>query len=663
MSKFNSAGNSFNSNDHFSSNPLNVSLPRSTFDRSKSTKTTLKVGKLTPFYLDEVLPGDTFNVDMNFVARGVTPLYPTMDNAVIDTYFFFVPNRLVWKDWEKFNGFNENPWYQNQELLIPSLNDVTIKVTSSSIGKDRLSYSKPNDLACYFGIPSIQFSVNMDVTARKLLPDINLLPFRSYAKIWNDWFRDQNTQGTILFSTGGFDTSQPIQLTQSDPDASIQRVWQAAFVDNQDIDRISSSNTRKYDFWYETIQYGIGLAPVNKLMDYFTSCLPSPQKGDPVTLPVALSGIANLKLRNVQSGAQNLPREQLSGWFNVFNDNGTVIGKQPGPNGTTYQRAQFLGIAGNQNPHGGNNNPTSYLVSTFNTEGQTSTSNTSFWNHNVNLSGYINGSDITGASVNINELRQAIALQQALEKDARGGTRYIEVIRSHFGVISPDARLQRSEYLGGSRTYIRNNQVLQTSSTSGQSPLGQTGAYSLTNDRASFVKSFTEHGYILGLSCVRVEQSYSQGIRRLFSRKRRFDFYWPVFDNIGEQPVYTKELYVNTVNDTLPTANNVFGYQEAWADYRYGKNTLTGYMRPIIYNYGSVGSSKYSGSLYSWTYTTTFQNAPTLSNQFQQENRDQFTQTLAFTGNSLYDFWVDFFISNKCTRVMNTYSIPGLDRM
>lgn len=626
MSNFNSAGNSFNSNDHFSSNPLNVSLPRSTFDRSKSTKTTLKVGKLTPFYIDEVLPGDTFNIDMNFVARGVTPLYPTMDNAVIDTYFFFVPNRLVWKDWEKFNGFNENPWYQSQELLVPSLNDVQIKVNGGVINSSDLTYSKPNDLACYLGIPGIQFNNNLSQTPSKFLPDINLLPFRSYAKVWNDWFRDQNTQGVILYSTGASSTDTPINVYQNyNASVPMGQIWNYAFYQNNNIDNLPETNSRKYDFFYETIQYGIGLAPVNKLMDYFTSSLPTPQKGQPVT--IGLSGTAPVTIQ-AKNGTSDL--------YLVGQTTGRVTAIKQGDLSGSLGKA-FIPYANNL-------------------------SNNEVLKYHDGLSGVADLSQ--ASSITVNDLRQAIALQQALEKDARGGTRYIEVIRSHFGVISPDARLQRSEYLGGSRTYIRNNQVLQTSSTSGQSPLGQTGAYSLTNDRAGFVKSFTEHGYILGLTCVRVEQSYSQGIRRLFSRKRRFDFYWPVFDNIGEQPVYRKEIFVNTVNDTLPTANNVFGYQEAWADYRYGKNTLTGYMRPITFNYTNASSQiKSSGSLYSWTYTTTFGNAPTLSNQFQQENRDQFTQTLAVTGNSLYDFWIDFFISNKCTRVMNTYSIPGLDRM
>jgi len=287
---------------------------------------------------------------------------------------------------------------------------------------------------------------------------------------------------------------------------SLSGIYAIAFDENNNLSQhILSNNTRKYDYFYETIQFGIGLAPVNKLADYFTSCLPSPQKGDPVSLPVQISGLANLHLRDTNT----VNNQQLSGQFAVYDSNGSSYRNSSG----SFD-SRFLGIQ--------SGNTSSGIIMLTDSVGATSqTANGKV----ANLSGYINGSDLNGLSVNINELRQAIALQQALEKDARGGTRYIEIIRSHFGVISPDARLQRSEYLGGSRTYIRNNQVLQTSSTSSNSPLGQTGAFSLTNDRAAFVKSFTEHGYILGLTCVRVEQSYSQGIRRLFTRKRRFDFY------------------------------------------------------------------------------------------------------------------------------------------
>ena len=245
---FNSAGSNFSSNDHFSSNPLNVSLPRSSFDRKSSTKTTIKVGKLTPFYLDEVLPGDTFEIDCNFLARGVTPLYPTMDNAVIDTFFFFVPHRLVWKDWEKFNGFSEDPWFQEQEYLIPSLAEVKIKYWGGNLESGRLSYSKPIDLASYLGVPATQFSTQLTGSfVAGLLPDISTLPFRSYAKIWNDWFRDQNTQGTIIYSTGNNSESQ-IEVTNADANNTIQRIYQAAFVDNQLIETsVQKTNTRYYD--------------------------------------------------------------------------------------------------------------------------------------------------------------------------------------------------------------------------------------------------------------------------------------------------------------------------------------------------------------------------------------------------------------------------------
>lgn len=654
----------FNSNNRFAVNPLEVNKTRSRFDRSSSVKTTFKSGKLVPFYLDEVLPGDTFDIRMRYLVRGVTPLYPVMDNAIIDTFFFFIPHRLVWENWEKFNGYNENEWITNRmEKFIPKLDRVhLLKSSGSPVNISDLMYSKPTDLANYLGIPPIRLLSNRNITelpdesatnadGTGILPNISMLPFRSYCKVWNDWFRDQNTQGIINFSTGDSAPKMVVSTGwNTNPSTGyLAHIFYTGLYRNNAIDSLSSGldkdTIRLTNYWYDTLQYGIGLAPVNKLHDYFTSALPAPQKGEPVTIPVNLSGIANLKLRNIATNS-TLPADQLSGNFNVFDNVGAPVNKNT--------EGTFFGLAKNQNT------AASPLVSAIEPVGVTSITE---WRKDINLSGYINGSDISAASVNINELRQAFALQQALEKDARGGTRYIEVIRSHFGVISPDARLQRSEYLGGSRTFINNNQVLQTSNSTNNSPLGQTGAYSITNDTASFVKSFTEHGYIIGLTCVRVQQSYSQGINRLWLRDRRFDFYLPVFNNIGETPISTVEIWADNSTQSINFKSNVFGYQEAWAEYRYKPNMTTGFMKPMTYNWtGATNAQKQANSLSSWTYTSYFANQPLLSNQFMQEDPNNINRTLAIT-NLPFDFFGDFYIDNKTTRVMTPYSIPGLNRM
>ena len=550
--------------NRFVMNPTNLNISRSRFNRPHTHKTTFNSGDLVPIYLDEVLPGDTFDVNISQVVRMLTPAVPVMDNCFLDTYFFFVPNRLCTinsLDWQKICGENTNGyWAPDEESSLESTGNI-FDLSFLSTGKEIKSGSVFN----YFGLPIVsktKASVWNDTTFGKQFK-INAMPFIAYVKIWNEFFRDQNTQA-------------PLTLTSVD-------------------DLITN------------FQLNNKCLQVNKLHDYFTSALPSPQKGDPVLIP-------------------------LAGFAPVETYDSTGVGDFGGE--------LILGLADGQLIHDG-----PVTTSDF---GHLNVSESYAYPENLraNLS--------NATSTSINNLRQAFAIQKMLEKDSRGGTRYREMLKSHFGVTVPDSTVQVPEYLGGKRVPLNITQVLQTSETSQSSPLGATGAFSNTASTGNmFIKSFTEYGYIIGLACVRTEQSYSQGIPRLFSRNRRYDFYYPVFANLGEQAVKRQELYVpcNGEDSKIPwnDLGEVFAYQEAWAEYRYHPSLVTGNLAP---NSGDK-------TLSAWTYTTNFSSPPVLNSSFMVQGKEQIGDTLVVT-NTPTQFVADFYFDIKTTRPMPLFSIPGL---
>lgn len=564
-----------NNNSRFAQAPQ-VDIQRSTFDRSSGHKTTFNAGKLVPIYVDEVLPGDTFEMKTSAIIRGSTPIFPVMDNANLDIYFFFVPNRLVWDHWKEFNGENTtSKWEQTVEYSIPQM--------AAPSGNGEVVGWEKGTLADYMGIPTL---IGPGAPQSEAQWTVNHLPFRAYCLIWNEWFRDQNLQDPVLIDTGDAQTNGRHLIPEGN---SITFENQAAL-------------------------QGANLLPVNKYFDYFTGALPEPQKGPDVLLP--LGNTAPVITTNSDVAGITTSSPGLRFKSNTPINSQANLAVAPGGYGT------------------GN------LIHT--------TTNADLANGNMipaNL--YADLGNATAAT--INELRLAFQLQRMYEKDARGGTRYIEIIKSHFGVTSPDARLQRPEYLGGERIPINIDQVIQTSGTmEGTTPQGNTGAYSLTGNQGSYFKhSFVEHGYVLGLACVRTEHTYQQGLEKIWNRKNRFDFYWPALANIGEQAILNKEIYLQSSEEANEQA---FGYQEAWAEYRYKPSRVSSAFRSNIE----------TGSLDAWHYADYYEALPKLSAEWVQETYKNVDRTLAVQSTLEDQYIADFWFKCKCTRPMPIYSIPGL---
>ena len=521
-------------------------------------KTTFNTGDLIPIYVDDALPGDTIQMDMASCIRMSTPIYPVMDNAYIDTYFFSVPERLVWQHWKEFMGENTtSKWEQEVEYQMPQ-----IKAPAGGWAK--------GTIADYMGVPTKveNLSIRADY-------------FRAYALIWNEWFRDQNLK-------------DPAHI-------------------NLDDATVTGSNGSTYQ---TDAQLGGMPLKAAKYADYFTTALPQPQKGPDVLLP--LGGNAPVIGNGISIGLID-SKGNLGGMGGGLKD-GQKLNAYTERYGVEVTNgiydAQSTGLNGNVG---------------LTTDGT--------------KSGMVADLSMAGAAT-VNQLRQAFAVQRWYEKAARGGTRYTETILAHFGVTSPDSRMQRPEYLGGKRWRVNMDQVLQTSSTSTVSPQGNTAAYSLTCDNSSlFTHSCTEHCIIMGLMVVRTDHTYQQGLARKFSRKSIFDFYWPTFANLGEQAILNKEIYAQgTAAD-----DEVFGYQEAWAEYRYSPSRVSGAFR-----------SNYAQPLDAWHYADYYTKQPILSSDWIDETRANINRTIAVQDELEDQFIGDILFKAEWTRPMPIYSIPGL---
>lgn len=561
-----------NSESHFAQVPR-MERPRSKFDRGHQLLTTINEGELVPIYMDEVLPGDTARVHLNGLIRMSTPIYPIMDNCYMDTYFFFVPARLLWEHFENMFGENDTDyWAEDTEYSTPKCTiGGTSGLANGSIGD-------------YFGLPT-------QVTNAL---EVNALPARAYCKIYNEWFRDENLEAPLMLGYKKTD--------DGGTNADASKVTENANA----LDQTTNTN--------EATLYAMKPARAGKFHDYFTSCLPSPLKNaEPVTLP--MTGAAG-----VYAYSDKELKNKTEATINSFTSE-TDFG------GTTKQRLYDTILWESQ--------PEQLYVGNGTAKEQ-----------------IFMGADLSQVTAtSINDLRQAIALQHIFESDARNGTRYREFLSGTWGVTSPDSRLQIPEYIGGQRIAINVNQVVQTSqtdTTTGQA-LGNTAAYSLTTCSKQMADyAATEYGYIIGLAVVRVEHSYQQGLGTKWTRGGRFTYYDPRLAALGEQPVYNREIYA----DGSEKDSQIFGYQEAWADYRYKPSYVTGEMR-----------SNYQTSLDAWHYADDYDKLPTLSAEWIQEGRENIDRTIAVTSAVSHQFLCDFWFNETWFREMPIYSIPGIERI
>lgn len=546
-----------NNEQHFNSVPQ-THVSRTRFKRDQNILTTFDAGKLIPFYVDEVLPGDTFNVDTAAIIRMTTPKYPVFDDAFIDFYYFFCPNRILWDNFKRFMGeADDAPWLPTKTYKVPKI------ILKTQQGNQAVPFE--GSILDYMGVPTKIFSNEQN---RKV--EINALPVRGYVKIWNEFFRDQNVGNPANIKT-----------------------------DDEDIDYLDQTTEENEEKTLLQAVAGGRCLPVNRFHDYFSSCLPYPQRGPEVS--IGLTGNAPVTTFTTE----NLETELHHDYGTNFN--ATSV---PSPGETKI--------------------PTLAL-------------------NDGTKNGYLGANLSNIEAATINQLRQAFAVQHYYEALARGGSRYREQVRALFGVSISDKTVQVPEYLGGGRYHVNINQIVQTSGqqTENDTPIGETGAMSVTPiNESSFTKSFEEHGFVIGVMCVRHNHSYQQGLERFWSRSDRLDYYFPQFANIGEQPVKKQEIMLTGTN----TDGETFGYQEAWADYRMKPNRVSGKMR-----------SNAEGTLDFWHYADNYEITPTLSQEWMSEGKTEIARTLIVQNEP--QFFGAIRVMNNTTRCMPLYSVPGLEKL